>query len=130
VAPFEEQEEKDQREVADDETVTSREEAGEPSGDLDEANEAEIEEATERPDVVEDDDPAAQLKRERDEYLDLAKRAQADFENYRKRAAKEAAAAGWCASCCPSSTTSSARSRRRRRARSTSPRACNSSTPR
>jgi molecular chaperone GrpE len=94
VAPFEEQEEKDQREVADDETVTSREEAGEPSGDLDEANEAEIEEATERPDVVEDDDPAAQLKRERDEYLDLAKRAQADFENYRKRAAKEAVAAG------------------------------------
>ena len=33
-------------------------------------------------------------QRERDEYLDLAQRAQADFENYRKRAAKEAAAAG------------------------------------
>jgi molecular chaperone GrpE len=31
---------------------------------------------------------------ERDEYLALAQRAQADFENYRKRAAKEAAAAG------------------------------------
>ena len=30
----------------------------------------------------------------RDRYLDLAKRAQADFENYRKRAAREAAAAG------------------------------------
>ena len=29
-----------------------------------------------------------------DEYLDLARRAQADFENYRKRAAREAAAAG------------------------------------
>ena len=29
------------------------------------------------------------LKRERDEYLDLAQRARADFENYRKRAARE-----------------------------------------
>lgn len=40
-----------------------------------------------------DDDPA-HLKAERDRYLDLAKRAQADFDNYRKRAAKDAAAAG------------------------------------
>ena len=31
--------------------------------------------------------------RERDEYLELAKRTQADFENYRKRVAKESAAA-------------------------------------
>jgi molecular chaperone GrpE len=91
VAPFDDEKE---REVADDETVTSREESGEPSGDLEEGNEAEIEEATERPDAVDDDDPAAQVQRERDEYLDLAKRAQADFENYRKRAAKEAVAAG------------------------------------
>jgi molecular chaperone GrpE len=30
-------------------------------------------------------------RRERDEYLDLAKRARADFENYRKRAAQQAA---------------------------------------
>ena len=29
-------------------------------------------------------------KRERDQYLDLAQRAKADFENYRKRAAREA----------------------------------------
>jgi molecular chaperone GrpE len=29
------------------------------------------------------------VKRERDEYLDLAKRAKADFENYRKRAAQQ-----------------------------------------
>src|SRR4051794_39200219 len=35
-------------------------------------------------------DPAA----DRDRYLDLAKRTQADFDNYRKRAAKDAAAAG------------------------------------
>ena len=31
------------------------------------------------------------LRRERDEYLDLAQRAKADFENYRKRTAREAA---------------------------------------
>ena len=30
-------------------------------------------------------------KRERDEYLDLAQRAKADFENYRKRTVREAA---------------------------------------
>src|SRR5262245_32410344 len=30
------------------------------------------------------------VKRERDEYLELAQRAKADFENYRKRAAREA----------------------------------------
>ena len=33
----------------------------------------------------------ADVKRERDEYLDLAQRAKADFENYRKRTAREAA---------------------------------------
>src|SRR3954447_15427864 len=31
----------------------------------------------------------ADVKRERDEYLALAQRARADFENYRKRAARE-----------------------------------------
>jgi molecular chaperone GrpE len=31
----------------------------------------------------------ADVKRERDEYLELAQRARADFENYRKRAARE-----------------------------------------
>jgi molecular chaperone GrpE len=39
-------------------------------------------------------DPVAKLEAERDEYLQLAQRAQADFENYRKRAAKDMAAAG------------------------------------
>jgi molecular chaperone GrpE len=88
--------------------VTSRDEADEPAGEEDAANEAEIEEATERPDSVEqggaegeaeavdheqeDEDPLAQAQRERDEYLDLARRAQADFENFRKRAAREAVA--------------------------------------
>lgn len=32
-----------------------------------------------------------ETKRERDSYLDLARRAKADFENYRKRAARDAA---------------------------------------
>jgi molecular chaperone GrpE len=32
----------------------------------------------------------ADVRRERDEYLELAQRARADFENYRKRAAREA----------------------------------------
>jgi molecular chaperone GrpE len=35
----------------------------------------------------------AETKRERDEYLELAQRARADFENYRKRAAREASEA-------------------------------------
>jgi molecular chaperone GrpE len=81
-----EQQEAEERPVSpEEEPVTSRDEAGEPSGEEDPANELERLEA---------DDPIARLERERDEYLDLARRAQADFENYRKRAAKEAAAAG------------------------------------
>jgi molecular chaperone GrpE len=75
------------------ELATSRDEAGEPSGEEDPANEQEILEEKEET-VGSDDDPVAALERERDEYLDLARRAQADFENYRKRAAKETAAAG------------------------------------
>ena len=39
-------------------------------------------------------DPTAELQAERDQYLELAQRTQADFENYRKRAAKDAATAG------------------------------------
>ena len=41
-----------------------------------------------------DEDPLTVARRERDEYLALAQRAQADFENYRRRAARDAAAAG------------------------------------
>jgi molecular chaperone GrpE len=98
---------REERDRVEDDPVTSREESGEPAGEEDAANEAEMEEATERADAVDEDDsaapgdaasadedPLARAERERDEYLDLAKRAQADFENYRKRAAKEAAAAG------------------------------------
>ena len=37
--------------------------------------------------------PTVDLEKERDEYLDLAKRTKAEFENYRKRVAREAAEA-------------------------------------
>ncbi len=88
--------------------LMSRDEAGEPSGEEDPANEAQKlaeKEAAEDggappaqdaapPAAADSEDQLARAQRERDEYLDLARRAQADFENYRKRAAKEAAAAG------------------------------------
>lgn len=80
------------------EPVTSRDEAGEPSGEEDPANEQqamEDKESAEADDETEpEEDPLARAERERDEYLDLARRSQADFENYRKRAARETAAAG------------------------------------
>jgi molecular chaperone GrpE len=50
--------------------------------------------------VEEDLDELVETARQRDQYLALAQRTQADFENYRKRVAKEAAAAkerGVCA---------------------------------
>jgi molecular chaperone GrpE len=40
-------------------------------------------------DVERDLDELGETKRERDEYLELAQRTRADFENYRKRVAKE-----------------------------------------
>ena len=85
---------------------TAEPDPAEPAGDQEAENEAEIVEATERSEGVEGSNGAdgsspqspvagaEDLERERDEYLALAQRAQADFENYRKRAAKEAAAAG------------------------------------
>jgi molecular chaperone GrpE len=86
-------------------TVTSREESGEPAGDEDASNEAEREAETDRPtddgetearaeEEAEPEDPLARAEAERDRYLELAQRTQADFENYRKRAAKEAALSG------------------------------------
>ena len=79
------------------EPITSRDESGEPSGDEDPGAEREILEDKEEADDAASQtapDPLAQAQRERDEYLDLARRTQADFENYRKRAAREAAASG------------------------------------
>src|ERR687895_146546 len=81
-----------ERQEEQEELATSRDEAGEPSGEEDPANEQELLE--EKEETLDSDDPLARAERERDEYLDLARRAQADFENYRKRAAKEAALAG------------------------------------
>ena len=63
-----------------DEPVTARDEAGEPSGEEDPANEEER--------IVE------QPKEPEEDYLALAQRIQADFENYRKRSVREAAVAG------------------------------------
>src|SRR5689334_25088818 len=40
--------------------------------------------------VERDLDELGEAKRERDEYLELAQRTKADFENYRKRVAREA----------------------------------------
>src|SRR5215216_6769581 len=79
------------------EPPTSRDEGGEPSGEEDPANEEQglrDKEQALGDEGAEDGDPLARAQRERDEYLDLARRAQADFENWRKRAAREAAAAG------------------------------------
>ena len=53
--------------------------------------ESSVEDPQDEPEAPED--PVTVLQRERDEYLSLAQRTQADFENWRKRAAKEAAAA-------------------------------------
>jgi molecular chaperone GrpE len=84
------------------EPVTARDEAAEPSGEENAANEVERDPNQEPGDrrlatgdsETEPEDELTQLERERDEYLALAQRTQADFENWRKRAAKEASAAG------------------------------------
>ena len=68
------------------EPVTSRDEADEPSGEEDPANEAER--------LAEKEEAADEAPEQPEDYLALAQRLQADFENYRKRAAREAAAAG------------------------------------
>jgi len=91
--------------VIEERPTTQQPEAGEPSGEQDAAAEQEIVEATEGQSAVHspqstEEDPVdrgpstVDLVAERDKYLDLAQRTQADFENYRKRAAKDAATAG------------------------------------
>jgi molecular chaperone GrpE len=60
-----------------------------------EVEEAEAVEGTdEATEPAEPEDELTVAQRERGEYLALAQRTQADFENYRKRAARDAAAAG------------------------------------
>jgi molecular chaperone GrpE len=91
--------------VIEERPTTQQPEAGEPSGEQDAAAEQEIVEATEGQSAVRSPQPTegdpvdrgpstVDLVAERDKYLDLAQRTQADFENYRKRAAKDAATAG------------------------------------
>jgi molecular chaperone GrpE len=72
---------------------TSRDEGGEPSGEEDPANE---QQAMEDKEAAAEDEAAASepVEEQPEDYLALAQRIQADFENYRKRAAREAAAAG------------------------------------
>jgi molecular chaperone GrpE len=70
---------------AEEEPVTSRDEAGEPSGEEDPANEEE---------ALREKEQAEEASDQPEDYLALAQRIQADFENYRKRAAREAARAG------------------------------------
>src|SRR5437867_715266 len=69
------------------EPVTARDEAGEPASEGEASNEAERDEARDEPSSEPSQDDAAR-------YLELAQRAQADFENYKKRMAKDLAAAG------------------------------------
>ena len=71
--------------------------AGEASAapDADAAANAEGESpAAERTDAEPEPGSLEFVTRQRDEFLDLARRTQADFENYRKRTAKDVAAAG------------------------------------
>jgi molecular chaperone GrpE len=70
------------------EPPTSRDEGGEPSGEEDPANEREAMDAKEAAATE------APVEEQSEDYLELAQRIQADFENYRKRAVREAAQAG------------------------------------
>ena len=64
--------------------------AGDPAaGDLEAPSAAPAEEEQEAEAVEHDIDELMGKARERDEYLSLAQRTQADFENYRKRAARD-----------------------------------------
>jgi molecular chaperone GrpE len=76
-----------------DELPTEQDETAEAAGGDGPANEAERVVVEAEP-VAESEDELTVAEREREEYLTLAQRTQADFENYRKRAARDAAAAG------------------------------------
>jgi molecular chaperone GrpE len=90
----------EEKERADEEPATAVAEDGstdEGAGDgpapLAEEATAEAPEPEAEPEPEPQEDPLTAAKREASEYLDLAKRTQADFENYRKRAAKDIAGA-------------------------------------
>jgi molecular chaperone GrpE len=62
----------------------------EAGGDIDESGRT-LEQLSEEAAAASPDDALARVSAQRDEYLALAQRTQADFENYRKRVAREAA---------------------------------------
>lgn len=68
--------------------TTEQPDPTEPAGEQDAANEAErfVDAEAAGPEAEEPEDELAAARRERDEYLTLAQRTQADFENYRKQA--------------------------------------------
>jgi molecular chaperone GrpE len=72
------------------EEPTAEPDTAEPAGEQDPATEKEDDEAKEEAVEETASDPAADAAR----YLDLAQRTQAELENFRKRAAREAAKAG------------------------------------
>jgi molecular chaperone GrpE len=74
------------------ELPTEQDETAESAGGEGPDNEAER--VVDAEPVAEPEDELTVAQRERGEYLALAQRTQADFENYRKRAARDAAAAG------------------------------------
>ncbi len=81
--------------VEPEELPTEQDETAESAGGEGPANEAErFVDADPAGAPPEPEDELTVAQRERGEYLALAQRTQADFENYRKRAARDAAAAG------------------------------------
>jgi len=71
--------------------MSAKRAAGQPEGAEETRAQREEREAQEQ--VERDLDELAETRKERDEYLELAQRTRADFENYRKRAAGEASEA-------------------------------------
>src|SRR2546423_11954543 len=80
------------------EEATPQPDRSEPAGDQDRSTEKEYEEAKEEAaDEAASEapaDPIAAAEEEARRYLELAQRTQAEFENYRKRSARDAAQAG------------------------------------
>lgn len=80
-------------------TPTEQPDPAEPAGAQDPATEREYDAATDEVAAgaeeaeQRDEDPLACAERERDEYLDLARRTQAELENYRKRVQRDQAVA-------------------------------------
>src|SRR4051794_28986529 len=77
------------RDERDEEVVVDAEVVGEPGDEPDSPASEQQDGDGSADQVARDLDELGETKRERDEYLQLAQRTRADFENYRKRVAKE-----------------------------------------